>query len=101
VVSGAPTAYWYRDWLSWSEESEVEQWPYRVKLYQTNVYGQSNNNSYPVGIEDITTDDNIQNAKDNNVYTITGQIVRHGSTSLEGLPEGIYIVGGRKIMKRD
>ena len=33
VVSGAPTAYWTRDWLSWSEEGQTEQWPYRVKFY--------------------------------------------------------------------
>ena len=47
VVSGAPTDYWTRDWISWSEESTVEQWPYRVKFHQTNVYGQANNNTYP------------------------------------------------------
>ncbi len=98
VVSGAPTSYWTRDWLSWSEESDVEQWPYRVKFYQTNVYGQANNNSYPTAIDVIENDDN-QQQEDNNVYSITGQIVRRGTTSLEGLPEGIYVVGGKKILK--
>ena len=52
VVSGAPTTYWTRDWLSWSEESDVEQWPYRVKFHQTNVYGQTNNNTYPSGVDE-------------------------------------------------
>lgn len=52
VVSGAPTNYWTRDWLSWSEESDVEQWPYRVKFHQTNVYGQTNNNTIPDNIDD-------------------------------------------------
>ncbi len=101
VVSGAPTSYWTRDWLSWSEESTVEQWPYRVKFYQTNVYGQANNNTYPTAIDIIDAGELVQPQQDNNVYTVTGQIVRHGTTSLEGLPEGIYIVGGKKIMKRD
>ena len=52
VVSGAPTNYWTRDWLSWSEESDVEQWPYRVKFHQTNVYGQTDNNTYPENVDD-------------------------------------------------
>lgn len=102
VVSGAPTRYWTRDWLSWDSESSVEQWPYRVKFYQTNVYGQSNNNSYPTGIELIESDvDSNAVEMDNNVYSLTGQIVKHGSTSLEGLPEGIYIINGKKILKRN
>ena len=32
------------------------------------------------------------------VYNIKGQIVRNGSTSLEGLPKGLYIVKGKKYM---
>lgn len=37
--------------------------------------------------------------KSDNVYDINGRVVRAGSTSLEGLPHGIYIVGGKKIVK--
>ena len=40
------------------------------------------------------TDNNAQN-----VYDLNGRMVRSGSTSLNGLPRGIYIVGGRKIVK--
>ena len=99
VVSGAPTSYWTRDWLSWSEESTAEQWPYRVKFYQTNVFGQPNNNTFPTGIEDIENEEiRMKNGEDKNVYTMSGQIVRRGTTSLEGLPRGMYIVGGRKII---
>ena len=54
VVSGAPTSYWTRDWLSWSEESTVEQWPYRVKFHQTNLYGYTTNNTYPDGSGNTT-----------------------------------------------
>lgn len=98
VVSGAPTNYWTRDWLSWSEEGPAEQWPYRVKLYQTNVYGKANNNDYPTAIHDVAADSAGRQAPAN-VYTLSGQIVRHGSTSLDGLPQGVYIVGGKKVIK--
>ena len=101
VVSGAPTAYWTRDWLSWEVEGDVEQWPYKVRFAQTNVYGQANVANTDiietVGISDIAA---TPQADDNNVYSITGQMVRQGSTSLNGLPSGIYIVGGKKVMKR-
>ena len=98
VVSGAPTSYWTRDWLSWSEESTAEQWPYRVKFHQTNVYGKTNNNTYPTAIEEIEMADNeSSNCKSDDVYSITGQLVRRGSTSLQGLPRGIYIVRGRRV----
>lgn len=99
VVSGAPSRYWTRDWLSRDSESTAEQWPYRVKFYQTNVYGKANNNTYPTAIHDMADDSSNRQAPDN-VYTVTGQIVRHGSTSLDGLPRGVYIVGGRKVIKK-
>lgn len=99
VVSGAPTSYWTRDWIDWDGvEGVKEQWPYKVKLHQTNVHGYSNNNTYPAGIGHVQADGH-PSATDNNVYSITGQLVRQGSTSLEGLPHGIYIVGGKKVVK--
>ena len=33
------------------------------------------------------------------VYDLSGRKVRHQVTSLDGLPKGIYIVNGKKIMK--
>ena len=33
------------------------------------------------------------------VYDLNGRVIRAGSTSLEGLPKGIYIVGGKKVLK--
>ena len=35
-----------------------------------------------------------------NVFNISGQIVRHGTTLTEGLPKGIYIIKGKKVMVR-
>ena len=34
----------------------------------------------------------------NNVYSVYGQIVRHGTTNVEGLPAGLYIVNGKKYI---
>ena len=97
VVSGAPTSYWTRDWIDWDGvEGVKEQWPYKVKLHQTNVYGKANNNTFPNAIEEIKANPKMI---DNNVYTIGGQLVRSGSTSLDGLPKGIYIVNGKKVVK--
>ncbi len=98
VVSGAPTVYWTRDWLSWSEESTAEQWPYRVKFHQTNVYGYANNNTYPTAIADIADTPNAPSAS-TGVYTPDGRLLRSGTNSLQGLPSGLYIVGGRKVVK--
>jgi hypothetical protein len=98
VVSGAPTDYWTRDWIDWDGvEGNKEQWPYKVKLYKTNEYGNANNNTLPAVIEEIRTESSHNTNK--NVYTVTGLLIREGSTSLEGLPRGIYIVNGKKVTK--
>ena len=49
------------------------------------------------GIEEIAGGN--QQANDENVYSISGQLVRQGTTSLDGLPHGIYIVAGKKVLK--
>ena len=51
------------------------------------------------GIDDITTDPNSSNAKSlSGVYNIYGQRLSDGS-SLDNLPQGIYIVNGKKVRK--
>lgn len=47
------------------------------------------------GIGIIPTSD----TKPRDVYDLNGRKVRSGSTSLDGLPRGIYIVGGKKVIK--
>ena len=34
------------------------------------------------------------------VYSISGQLLRRGTTSLSGLPKGIYVVNGKKVVKQ-
>ncbi len=101
VVSGAPTSYWTRDWLSWdSNESTAEQWPYRVKLYQTNVYGKPNNNTLPTGIEEMENEEMRTKDIDYAIYDLSGRRITsslpHSSTS--SLPKGIYIIRGRRVV---
>ena len=49
----------------------------------------------PVGIMDVDTD-----GKTFDVYTVTGRKVRHQVTTLKGLPSGVYIVNGVKVVVR-
>ncbi len=54
------------------------------------------------GIDDIIFDDPFDapttyKATENAIYNLNGQLIRQG-TSTEGLPSGIYVVAGRKVM---
>jgi hypothetical protein len=51
---------------------------------------------YTVGVEDVTVDSDSN--KPFNIYTTTGVLVKQNATSTEGLPAGIYISNGRKIV---
>lgn len=47
----------------------------------------------PSGIDAVTLD-----GEPHDVYSPSGQIVRSQATDLEGLPAGVYIVGGKKVV---
>jgi len=47
----------------------------------------------------INVDRTPPTIKPYNVYDLYGRVIRSGSTSLDGLPRGIYIVGGKKVIK--
>ena len=52
------------------------------------------------GIDELLPNLSIQKGEDFRVvYNINGQIVRVGSTSLQGLPGGAYIINGKKVIK--
>ena len=40
-----------------------------------------------------------ETTKAQDIYDLNGRKVRSGCTSLEGLPRGIYIVGGKKVIR--
>ena len=52
------------------------------------------------GISEILNNKKSQVTQDDIVRNINGQVVRRGTTSLEGLPKGLYIVNGKKYMVR-
>ena len=49
---------------------------------------------------DVTAIEGIEAEQqhDANIYNLNGQLVRQGATSTEGLPSGLYIVGGKKVV---
>ena len=49
---------------------------------------------------DATAIDGIEAEQQHNtnIYNLNGQLVRQGATSTEGLPSGLYIVGGKKVI---
>lgn len=50
----------------------------------------------PVPVEEIQ----IQNNVSGDVYSLSGTLVRKNANSLEGLPKGMYIIGGKKYVVR-
>lgn len=57
--------------------------------------------SSTTGIENIESESNETSAKfADKVFSISGQLVRTGSSSLEGLAKGMYIVNGKKYIVR-
>lgn len=88
---------------------------FRCWFELTNTTDKGNNSTFPAkdvklfineiedettGIGDIITDPAFSHAayQYDGVYNLQGQLVRQG-TSLEGLPQGIYIVKGKKVKK--
>lgn len=60
------------------------------------IWGQFKNIlAITAGIHDIRLDD-----KSNDVYNLQGQIVLRQSPNIERLPKGIYIINGKKIIKK-
>ena len=49
----------------------------------------------PAGIVEINQEDSNKPAK---IYNLKGMIVKEAATSTEGLPEGIYVFKGKKVV---
>lgn len=90
-------------------------WYYRTKQTKTKGFRgwlQPANSQSAKGIEyeiegvvdqvngDVTAIEGIEAAQQHNanIYNLNGQLVRQGATSTEGLPSGLYIVGGKKVV---
>ena len=95
---GGTTGLWYyrteptntkgfRGWLQ-SVQGQAKVFEYEIE----GVVEQVNGNT--------TAIDGIEAAQQHsaNIYNLNGQLVRQGATSTEGLPSGLYIVGGKKLV---
>ena len=100
---------------SGNKENSVEPYSYGLKAFRCwfeltgNTTGTQSQVSLLIdGVEDSTTGiDDIHGSTDctsykrgiDGVFNMNGQMVRH-SCSLEGLPKGMYVVNGKKIIIR-
>lgn len=96
---GGTTGLWYyrtvetktkgfRGWLQSVKGQDSKVFEYEIE----GVVEQVNGNA--------TAIDGIEAAQQHsaNIYNLNGQLVRQGATSTEGLPSGLYIVGGKKLV---
>lgn len=78
----------FRGWLQSVKGQASKVFEYEIE----GVVEQVNGNA--------TAIDGIEAAQQHsaNIYNLNGQLVRQGATSTEGLPSGLYIVGGKKLV---
>lgn len=78
----------FRGWLETIGDRPSKVFEYEIE----GVVEQVNGNT--------TAIDGIEAAQQHsaNIYNLNGQLVRQGATSTEGLPSGLYIVGGKKLV---
>ena len=79
----------FRGWLQTPANSQTSKgFEYEIEGVVDQVNG------------DVTAIEGIEAAQQHNanIYNLNGQLVRQGATSTEGLPSGLYIVGGKKVV---
>lgn len=78
----------FRGWLQPANGQSAKGFEYEIDGVIDQVNG------------DVTAIDGIEAAQQHNanIYNLNGQLVRQGATSTEGLPSGLYIVGGKKVV---
>ena len=96
--NGKPYSYGlkaFRCWFELTDNTSAEGKPRKVSLYIDGVADST------TGIDDIhgNTDCTSYKRGIDGVFNMNGQMVRRGC-SLEGLPKGLYVVNGKKIVIR-
>lgn len=91
----ADKTYGLKGFRCWFELGDNSQTGNQASIYIDGIEDST------TGIEDIHTNPDLTSHKRgvDGVFTLDGQLVRRG-TSTEGLPKGIYISNGRKIVVR-
>ena len=70
-----------------------------ISLQDMNVNGFENDEDNTTGIENLLFESGIL-THSADVYSIDGQLVRSKVNNLNGLPKGVYIVNGKKYVKK-
>lgn len=70
-----------------------------ISLQNMNVSGFENEEDNTTGIENLLFESGIL-THSADVYSIDGQLVRSKALNLNGLPKGVYIVNGKKYVKK-
>lgn len=78
----------FRGWLQSANALPSKGFDYEIEGVVETVNG------------DVTAIDGIEAEQQHNanIYNLNGQLVRQGAASTEGLPSGLYIVGGKKVV---
>lgn len=98
MADGKPYSYGlkaFRCWFELTDKTSAEGKPRKVSLYIDGVADSA------TGIDDIhgNTDCTSYKRGIDGVFNMNGQMVRRGC-SVEGLPKGLYVVNGKKIVIR-
>ena len=70
-----------------------------ILLQDMNVNGFENDEDNTTGIENLLFESGIL-THSADVYSIDGQLVRSKALNFNGLPKGVYIVNGKKYVKK-
>lgn len=70
-----------------------------ISLQDMNVNGFENDEDNTTGIENLLSESGIL-THSADVYSIDGQLVRSKALNFNGLPKGVYIVNGKKYVKK-
>lgn len=92
VIPSKQTASGTETVTEYCDDSFQTQTGQQAKAYHS-VFGF--NETTGIGSIQIVTPDSGANG---NVYSVSGQLVKANSTTTEGLPSGVYVVNGKKVV---
>ena len=86
----------YRSYIYFNRQTEGAK---AISLQNMSVNGFENDEDNTTGIENLLFESGIL-THSADVYSIDGRLVRSKALNLNGLPKGIYIVNGKKYVKK-
>lgn len=97
-ISQAYNTYGYRAYLAPTNPGASAKMIGSMDFY--NILDDELSQGDATVINEIASELGLVGGAPANVYSIQGQLVRANATSLEGLPQGIYIVNGKKYFSK-